>query len=194
MREQKSFKTILPDEGKKLLINDALHDKIIVALNSRPQVREIEVPSYIGNATTLDEIKNVMILQTKLNLAQYLEDNPLFSKCKYPEGRYYKVTAEKQQQLTSTLASYEAKKANGIESLLSWNSVGLSCEDDWTSKQLWQLAFEIEGYVKPFVKLQQKTEEYIVNSETIEDVLKIDVNPYGNFRVEGMVTDEETTV
>lgn len=179
MREQKSFKTILPDEGKKLLINDALHDKIIVALNSKPVIREIEVPSYIGTSSTLDEIKETMILQSKVNLAKYLEDNPLFSKCKYEEGRYYKVTSEKQQQLTSTLASYEAKKSKGIESLLSWNSVGLSCEDDWTSEQLWQLAFEIEGYVKPFVKLQQKTEECIVNSKTIEDVLKININPYG---------------
>lgn len=180
MIERKSFKTIIPDEGKKLLINDSLHDEIIVALNSRPQIREIEVPDYIGNASTLREIKQIMILKSKANLAQYLEDNPLFSKCKYEEGRYYKVTLEKQQQLTSTLASYEAKKSKGIESLLSWNSVGLSCEDDWTSEQLWQLAFEIECYVKPLVKIQQKTEEYITNSETIEDVLKIDVNPYKN--------------
>lgn len=178
MREQKSFKTILPDEGKKLLINGSLHDKMIVALNSKPKIDEIEVPAFIGNATTLEEIKEVMITQSKINLATFLAENPLFSKCKYEEGRYYNVTSEKQQQLTSTLASYESKKTKGIESYLSWNSVGLSCEDDWTSEQLWQLAFEIEGYVKPFVKMQQTLEEDIVNSESIEEVLKVDVNPY----------------
>ena len=89
MREQKSFKTIIPDEGKRLLINGSLHDKIIVALNSRPQIQEIEVPDYIGNASTLEEIKQTMILKSKANLAQYLEDNPLFSKSKYKIIKQY---------------------------------------------------------------------------------------------------------
>ena len=88
MREQKSFKTIIPDEGKRLLINGSLHDKIIVALNSRPQIQEIEVPDYIGNASTLEEIKQTMILKSKENLAQYLEDNPLFSKSKYSPAAF----------------------------------------------------------------------------------------------------------
>ena len=174
MREQKSFKTIIPDEGKKLLINDALHDKIIVALNSKPQVREIEVPSYIGNATTLEEIKNVMILQTKLNLAQYLEDNPLFSKCKYPEGRYYKVTAEKQQQLTSKILMYEGYQKLGVPYNLTWNDCGEVCEE-WRFEELFQLSMEIDAYVTPLVKIQQTMEVELKNIGSIEDILKINI-------------------
>ena len=175
MREQKSFKTIIPDEGKRLLINDSLHDKIIVALNSRPQIQEIEVPSYIGKASTLEEIKNDMILQTKLNLAQYLEDNPLFSKSKYSDGRYYKVTAEKQQQLTSKILMYEGYQKLGIPYNLTWNDCGEVCET-WYFEELFQLSMEIDAYVTPLVKIQQTMEVEIQNTETIEDVLKINID------------------
>lgn len=49
----------------------------------------------------LATLKKNQILLSKKNLAKYLEEHPLFSTCKYEEGRYYNVTAEKQQQLTS---------------------------------------------------------------------------------------------
>lgn len=200
MREQKSFKTILPDEGKKLLINDSLHDKIIVALNSRPQIKEIEVPSYIGNASTLEEVREIMIMQSKLNLAQYLEDNPLFSKCKYEEGRYYNITKEKQDQLTSTLASYMSdilpqlvigmsNSQVNIKSLeefvltldnlpqtLTWNDIGNPCEI-YSYKELYQLKNEIFATVKPLVSMQQIMEVAIREKTTcIEDALKIDIS------------------
>lgn len=199
MREQKSFKTILPDEGKKLLINDSLHNKIIVALNSRPNIQEIEVPSYIGSASTLEEIKETMILQTKLNLAQYLQDNPLFSKCKYEDGRYYTITKEKQDQLTSTLASYMSDilpqivigmstskvtietveqfilTLDNLPQTITWNDEGGICEI-YSYKELYQLKCEIFATVKPLVSMQQTMEVKIKETETIEDVLKINID------------------
>lgn len=199
MREQKSFKTILPDEGKKLLINDSLHDKIIVALNSRPQIREIEVPSYLDTASTLDEIKETMILKSKSNLAQYLEENPLFSKCKYAEGRYYNITKEKQDQLTSTLASYMSDilpqlvigmstsqvniksieefilTLDNLPQTLTWNDMGNPCEI-YSYQELYQLKNEIFATVKPLVSMQQLMEVAIKESTSIEDVLKIDID------------------
>lgn len=199
MREQKSFKTILPDEGKKLLINDSLHDKIIVALNSRPQIEEIEVPSYLDTASTLDEIKETMILKSKSNLAQYLEENPLFSKCKYAEGRYYNITKEKQDQLTSTLASYMSDilpqlvigmstsqvniksieefilTLDNLPQTLTWNDMGNPCEI-YSYQELYQLKNEIFATVKPLVSMQQLMEVAIKESTSIEDVLKIDTD------------------
>ena len=175
MREQKSFKTIIPDEGKRLLINGSLHDKIIVALNSRPQIQEIEVPDYIGNASTLEEIKQIMILKSKANLAQYLEDNPLFSKSKYEEGRYYKVTAEKQQQLTSKILMYEGYQKLGMPYDLTWNDCGEVCET-WSFEELFQLSMEIDAYVTPLVKIQQTMEVNIKNSESIVDALKVNID------------------
>lgn len=198
MREQRSFKTILPDEGKKLLINDSLHDKVIVALNSKPIIKEIEVPGYIGNASTLEEIKETMILQTKLNLAQYLQDNPLFSKCKYEDGRYYTITKEKQDQLTSTLASYMSDilpqlvigmstskvtiesveqfilTLDNLPQTITWNDEGGICET-YSYKELYQLKCEIFATVKPLVSMQQTMEVKIKETETIEDVLKINI-------------------
>lgn len=199
MKEQKSFKTILPDEGKKLLINDSLHDKIIVALNSRPQVREVEVPDYLDTASTLDEIKETMILKSKSNLAQYLEENPLFSKCKYEEGRYYNITKEKQDQLTSTLASYMSDilpqlvigmstsqvniksleefvlTLDNLPQTLTWNDMGNPCEI-YSYKELYQLKNEIFATVKPLVSMQQIMEVKIKETTSIEDVLRINVD------------------
>lgn len=175
MKEQKSFKTILPDEGKKLLINDSLHDKIIVALNSRPQIREIEVPSYLGTSSTLDEIKETMIKQSKLNLAAFLEQNPLLSKAKYEEGRYYNVTLEKQQLLTSKVLMAIMYDAKSVPYNLTWNDTTEVCES-WELSQLQQLSAEIDAYVTPLVSLQQTLEVKIRNTETIEDVLKIDID------------------
>lgn len=199
MKEQKSFKTILPDEGKKLLINDSLHDKIIVALNSRPQIREIEIPSYLGTSSTLDEVKETMIKQSKLNLANYLENNPLFSKCKYEDGRYYTITKEKQDQLTSTLASYISDilpqliigmstaqvniksleefilTLDNLPQTLTWNDMGNTCET-YTYQELYQLKNEIFATVKPLVSVQQTMEVQINDSESIEDVLKISID------------------
>ena len=63
MREVRNFRTIYADEGKKLLINGSLHDKVILAQNSKLKVQEIEVPDYIGDASTLEEIKEILILQ-----------------------------------------------------------------------------------------------------------------------------------
>ena len=193
MREQKSFKTIIPDEGKRLLINGSLHDKIIVALNSRPQIQEIEVPDYIENASTLEEIKQTMILKSKANLAQYLEDNPLFSKSKYKEGRYYKVTAEKQQQLTSKILMYEGYQKLGIPYDLTWNDCGEVCET-WSFEELFQLSMEIDAYVTPLVKIQQTMEVNIKNSESVIDALKINIDYTKENIMEYLkvVTEDET--
>lgn len=199
MKEQKSFKTIVADDGKRLLINNSLHDKIIVALNSRPNIQEIEVPNYIGNASTLDEIKEVMILKSKSNLAQYLEDNPLLSKCKYGDGRYYNITKEKQDQLTSTLASYMSDilpqlvigmstaqvtidsveqfilTLDNLPQTITWNDMGGVCEV-YSYQELYQLKCEIFATVKPLVSIQQTMEVEIKNAESIEDVLKINID------------------
>lgn len=175
MKEQKSFKTIIADEGKRLLINDSLHDKIIVGLNSKPNIKEIEVPNYIGTSSTLDEIKETMIQQSKINLANFLENNPLFSKVKYEEGRYYKVTAEKQQQLTSKILMYEGYSKMGLPYELTWNDVGEVCEK-WEYEELFQLSMEIDAYVTPLVKQQQTIEVQIKDSQSIEDVLKINID------------------
>ena len=127
---------------------------------------------------SLDTLKDKCILETKLNLSKFLEENPLFSYIKHEEGRFYRVTLDKQQQLTSTLLMYTGYLQAGMEYPLTWNDTGSVCEV-WTYDQLFLLAAEMNGYVKPLVALQQETEVIIKNAKTKEDVLSIDTNPYG---------------
>ena len=72
---------------------------------------------------------------------------------------------------------YNGSIQAGIEYPLTWNDTGSVCEE-WTYDQLFLLAAEINGYVKPLVTLQQETEIAIKNAKTKEDVLSIDTNPY----------------
>ena len=140
-----------------------------------------------------------MIKQSKLNLANYLENNPLFSKCKYEDGRYYTITKEKQDQLTSTLASYISDilpqlvigmstaqvniksleefilTLDNLPQTLTWNDMGNTCET-YTYQELYQLKNEIFATVKPLVSVQQTMEVQINDSESIEDVLKISID------------------
>ena len=126
---------------------------------------------------SLDNLKEKCILETKVNLSKFLEENPLFSNIKYEDGRYYKVTQEKQQQLTSTLLMYQGYLQNGYEYPLTWNDTGSPCEP-WTYKELFLLASQVNDYVKPLVALQQETEVAIRLAKTKKEVLAIDVNPY----------------
>lgn len=174
MREVKNFRTIYADEGKRLLINGSLHDKVILAQNSRLKVQEIEVPDYIGNASTLEEIKEILIAKTKENLSIYLATNPIFSTAKYKEGRYYSVTMEKQNLLLTNMSTYQMAQQTGVECILTWNDTGKECEV-WTYEQLFQLAMEIRMYVAPIISLQQYMETNIKKCDTILNVLKVNI-------------------
>ena len=175
MREVRNFRTIYADEGKRLLISGSLHDKVILAQNSRLKVQEIEVPDYIGDASTLEEIKEILILKTKENLSIYLASNPILSTVKYEEGRHYSVTMEKQNLLLTNIATYQMAQQAGVECLLTWNDTGKECEV-WTYEQLFQLSMEIRTYVAPIISLQQYMETNIKNCSSILDVLKINID------------------
>ncbi|MFR2535169.1 MAG: hypothetical protein ACLS95_08135 [Clostridia bacterium] len=73
----------------------------------------------------LATLKKNQILLSKKNLAKYLEEHPLFSTCKYEEGRYYNVTAEKQQQLTSKVLMATMYAQIGMPYNLTWNDTGM---------------------------------------------------------------------
>lgn len=174
MREVKGFRTIYADEGKRLLINETLHDKVILAQNSRLKVQEIEVPSFIGNASTLEEIKEVMVGLTKTNLTLYLENNPLLSTVKHEEGRYYNVTMEKQNLLLTNISTYQMALQAGIDTPLTWNDTGKECEI-WSFEELFQLSLEIRTYVAPIISLQQHLETKIKECTSMQEVLKMNV-------------------
>lgn len=188
----------IPPVYNQFHVLEPLFDDEIKDNTSQVNISSIDT-SYIKNLSTLDEAKETMIKQSKLNLANYLENNPLFSKCKYKDGRYYTITKEKQDQLISTLANYmldilpqlviEMSTAqvnitspeefistlDNLPQTITWNDCG-GVYEIYSYKELYQLKCEIFATVKPLVSIQQTMEAQINNSESIEDVLKINID------------------
>lgn len=125
---------------------------------------------YIGINDNLSILKNKKIAESKEILEQYLSNHPLFSTAKYPEGRYYTVTSEKQRQLTSKMAMYNIYTQQDKEyDLLRWNDTGNVCEP-WTIEELTQLSMEIDAYITPLVSKQQSYEVAVKNASTEDEI------------------------
>lgn len=133
------------------------------------------------------DLKESQIKLSKLNLSAYLETHPLFSTVKYEEGRYYNVTSEKQQQMTSKMMLNEMYKGQGIPYELTWNDTGNVCEP-WTEVELATLSMQVDAYVTPLIKMQQTIEVEIKNATTQEEVLQIDVT-YSDENIQRYVTE-----
>ncbi len=174
---------LFADTGKKILIgSDILVDKVAMGKYSKLEdFTEVDDASYVPPEENPDDtpdplqtLKENQIKLSKNNLSKYLEEHPLFSKCKYDEGRYYNVTSEKQQQLTSKVLMATMYAQAGLPYKLTWNDSGDICEE-WDLSQLQQLSMEIDAYVTPLVSVQQHIEVDIKNCTTQEEVLQVDV-------------------
>lgn len=224
IKEIEGKKMILPSEGKILLLDNERISRIILGINSDisqfTNLIEIDDSSYVPpqedpseTEDPLATLKKNQILLSKKNLAKYLEEHPLLSTCKYEEGRYYNITEEKQNQLTSTLTSYMSDilpqlvigmstaqvtitsmeqfllTLDNLPQTITWNDTGGICET-YSYKELYTLKCEIMETVKPLISLQQTIEVKIKESETQEDVLSIDVN-YTSETIEKWLTYHE---
>lgn len=174
---------LFADTGKKILIGtDILVDKVALGKYSKPEdFTEVDDATYVPPVEEPSEtpdplvtLKKNQIALSKKNLANYLAENPLLSKCKYEEGRYYNVTAEKQQQLTSKVLMATMYAQIGMPYNLTWNDTGDVCES-WELSQLQRLSMEIDAYVTPLVSLQQTMEVAINECDITENVLKVNV-------------------
>lgn len=131
---------------------------------------EIPEPDY------LSENKAARIAQSKADLAAYLETHPLL----WTDGKYYSITSEKQQWLTSKLFSASAAKASGEEYPLTWNDTEEVCTA-WTYENLWALARIIDTRVTALVTYQQTQEVAMRNAATQEelDAIVVDYDTVG---------------
>lgn len=119
----------------------------------------------------LDGIKEQKIIKSKTDLQTYLAEHPL----QWTDGKYYTITAEKQQQLTSKLLSATFAQQTGTEYDLKWNDTEQVCEP-WTLEKLTALAFAIDTRVTALVTYQQEKERLIRDAETLETIESIVVN------------------
>lgn len=209
IKEIDGKRMVLPSEGKILLLDNERINRIILGINSNvsqfTNLIEVDDSSYIPPQEDPSETKDPLatlkknqILLSKKNLAKYLEEHPLLSTCKYKEGKYYNITEEKQNQLTSTLASYMSDilpqlvigmstaqvtitsmeqfllTLDNLPQTITWNDTGGVCEI-YSYKELYTLKCEIMDTVKPLVSLQQTMEVKINECNTQEEVLNVNV-------------------
>lgn len=174
-----------PDEGYLLKKGDIICKKAYLGKNDKVELYEqIIDENYIfeekedikeyNQINDLDSIKLELIKLSKSKLKEYLEKNPLFSKVKYSEGRYYTVDTEHQSRIASQLLLYQANTSLGLDYQLTWNDTGNICEE-WTFEELFTLSNEINNYVKPLIKKQQEIEVAIKNATTKEELNNIKI-------------------
>lgn len=113
----------------------------------------------------LHEIKSERIAQSKADLQSYLETHPVL----WTDGKYYSITSEKQQWLTSKLFSATMAKQSGQEYSLTWNDTEEVCTA-WDLDELWKLARYIEKRVTDLVTYQQTQEVSMRNADTQESL------------------------
>lgn len=118
--------------------------------------------------TSVDDLRERRIADSKTDLAAWLSENPLT----WTDGKKYAVTSEKQAQLTSALAVQQVAQSAGVERELRWNSTGDECTV-WQYADLCALALAIAAYVEPRVSIQQAAEVDLRNAVTAEEVLSV---------------------
>lgn len=118
--------------------------------------------------TSVDDLRERRIADSKTDLAAWLSENPLT----WTDGKEYAVTSEKQAQLTSALAVQQVAQSAGVERELRWNSTGDECTV-WQYADLCALALAIAAYVEPRVSIQQAAEVDLRNAATAEEVLAV---------------------
>lgn len=198
---------LVPEIGKKLMLNGVvLESEVILGKNDNGEdFTEVDDATYeppveepSETVDPLATLKKNQIALSKKNLKTYLEEHPILSTCKYAEGKYYNVTEEKQNQLTSTLASYMSDilpilvigmstsqvnitsmeqfllTLDNLPNTITWNDTGGVCET-YSYRELYTLKCEIMETVKPLVSLQQTMEVAIQNCTTQEEVLNVNV-------------------
>ena len=115
--------------------------------------------------------KEERIAESKAQLADYLLAHPL----QWTDGRYYAITAEKQQQLTSKIMSATLAAQTSTPYSLTWNATGEECQA-WTLENLTALAFAIDARVTSLVSYQQAQEVAMREASTLEALEAIPVD------------------
>ena len=161
---------IEPNEGYLLKKGNEIYKKVYLGKNDRAELYEEIIDEINVVIDDLTSLKYELIKLSKTNLTKYLENNPLFSKVKYKEGRYYNVNIEHQLRITSQLFLYK----NNEEYQIMWNDTG-NIYEEWTYEELLSLSNEINEYIRPLVKKQQEIELNIKNAENKETLLNIKI-------------------
>ena len=159
---------------------------IMYSNDESTETEENKLDVYYENYSFEDSMKEIFkstktekITLSKALLAEFLENNPLFSTCHNKDGEYYSVTSEKQNFMMNQYLTYQVEKAINPNAKITWNARGDSC-DEWAEEEFLQLIVEIKNYVQPIVSYQQLLEEQICACTSTEELEAIEIN-YSQF-------------
>lgn len=127
---------------------------------------------------TLEEVKAAKVAESKQALSDYLDANPLKSKCHGNVLATYTVTEEKQNMFSRKFSAHMALEQAGVADVMTWNAAGQPCEE-WTDAECIQFIAETNAYVTPLVSYQQHLEMDILACESAEAVNAIEID-YGS--------------
>ena len=108
-------------------------------------------------------------------ITSFINENPLFSKAKHKEGRYYNVDNEHQTRLANQLTLYQMNLIAGLRLQLTWNDVG-NVAENWNFIELLNLSNEMRNYVEAIANRQREIELLIKNASTKEELLSIKID------------------
>ena len=159
---------------------------IMYSSDGSTETEENKLDVYYENYSFEDSMKEIFestkaekITLSKVLLAEFLENNPLFSTCHNKDGEYYSVTSEKQNFMMNQYLTYQVEKDINPNAKITWNASGDSCEE-WAEEEFLQLIVEIKKYVQPIVSYQQLLEERIRACTSVEELEAIEIN-YSQF-------------
>lgn len=144
-----------------------------------PEIVRKTVKSYAPNTDGFEAHQKDLLAARKLeciadsksSLAAYLLAHPM----QWTDGKYYSITAEKQQQLTGKIMSATLAAQTGTSYSLTWNATGQECQA-WTLENLTALAFAIDARVTSLVSYQQAQEVAMREASTLEALEAIPVD------------------
>lgn len=158
-----------------IIENNVITNVIVVPDGSEPaDYGGMPLPeeAWIGDYyIPLETLKAEKILQSKADLAAYLESHPIL----WTDGLEYSITAEKQSQLMGKLFAATIADSKHEPYDLTWNSTGEVCKS-WELADLTALAFAIDARVTALVSYQQHQEVAMRNAATQEELEAIVVD------------------
>lgn len=175
---------IKPSEGYVLTRNGKTFKSVMLGINDRAEFyEEIIDENYIFEERTTEErpkddltkLKEELIKLSKQKVVDFINENPLFSKAKHKEGRYYNVDNEHQTRLANQLTLYQMNLIAGLRLQLTWNDVG-NVAENWNFIELLNLSNEMRNYVEAIANRQREIELLIKNASTKEELLSIKID------------------
>lgn len=179
-----NIKIIEASEGYKLTFRNSTSNRFFSKIRAKLNFNEdnllevednnipIQFPTIENNIvekSTLAEMQQYIISQTKILLQEFLKDNPLFY-----NGKYYNVTSEAQTHLQIMIQAAENAENLNIGFIPTWGAIG-EIRSQYSLNDLKKLLIEIQNYILPYIVQQQKMEIAISAISNKEELLTFNI-------------------